>query len=185
MEVLKKKKKCSWLFEVYTSAKVKICLSCQIFLMFGGDFSQLSRAHTFFISAYFSVHHMCVCARSSSTQLSRKTRRGSLFVLSVFAWQTSVSVCRRASVCFCQSLPVGALGSLAGRGTAVAVHYSEGDRGRSEFSGVCLRLWPLLNEEFSILLIMPRWLMSLSADSGECNKTLLLFGLFAFFNWAE
>lgn len=61
----------------------------------------------------------------------------------------------------------------------------ERDRGRLEFSGVCLRLGPLLNEEFSILLIMLLWLMSLSADSGECNKTLLLFGLFAFFNWAE
>lgn len=59
------------------------------------------------------------------------------------------------------------------------------DRGRLEFSRVCLRLGPLLNEECSILLIMLLWLMSLSADSGECNKTLLLFGLFAFFNWVN
>lgn len=55
---------------------------------------------------------------------------------------------------------------------------SERDRGRSEFSGVCLRLGPLLNEECGILLITPLWLMSLSADSGVCNKTLLLFGPF-------
>lgn len=57
----------------------------------------------------------------------------------------------------------------------------ERDCGRSEFSRVCLQLRPLLNEECSILLIMLLWLMSFSADSGECNKTLLLFGLFAFF----
>lgn len=49
-----------------------------------------------------------------------------------------------------------------------------------EFSGVCLRLGPLLNERCSILLIMLLWLMSLSADSEECNKTFLLFWLFAF-----
>lgn len=62
----------------------------------------------------------------------------------------------------------------------VAVHYSERDRGRSEFSRVCLRLGPLLNEECSILLIMLLWLMSLSADSGECSKTFLLFGFLLF-----
>lgn len=65
-------------------------------------------------------------------------------------------------------------------GVAVADHYREIDRGRSEFSGVCLRLGPLLNEECSILLIMLLWLMSLSADSGGCNKTLLLCEIFAF-----
>lgn len=70
--------------------------------------------------------------------------------------------------------------------TAVAVHYREKrDCGCLEFSGVCLRLRPLLNEDFSILLIMLLWLMSLFADSGECNKTLLLFGLFACFNWTK
>lgn len=62
----------------------------------------------------------------------------------------------------------------------MADHYRERDCGRWEFSRVCLRLGPLLNEQCSILLIMLLWLMSLSADSEECNKTLLLFGLFAF-----
>lgn len=65
-------------------------------------------------------------------------------------------------------------------GTVVADHYRERDCGRWEFSRVCLRLGPLLNEQCSILLIMLLWLMSLSADSEECNKTPLLFGLFAF-----
>lgn len=65
-------------------------------------------------------------------------------------------------------------------GTVVADHYKERDCGRSEFSRICLRLRPLLNEQCSILLIMLLWLMSLSADSQECNKTFILFGLFAF-----
>lgn len=70
--------------------------------------------------------------------------------------------------------------------TAVAVHYREkGDCGCLEFNRVCLRPRPLLNEELSILLIMLLWLMSLSAESGKCSKTLFLFGLFACFNWAE
>lgn len=64
----------------------------------------------------------------------------------------------------------------------MAVHYRERDRGRLEFSGVCLRLGPLLNEDCGILLITLLGLMSLSAGSGARNKTLLLFGLFAFFN---
>lgn len=65
-------------------------------------------------------------------------------------------------------------------GTAVADHYREGDRGRLEFRRACLRLGPLLNERCSILLIMLLRLMSLSANSEECNRTLLLFWLFAF-----
>lgn len=65
-------------------------------------------------------------------------------------------------------------------GTAVADHYREGDRGRLEFRRACLRLGPLLNEQCSILLIMLLRLMSLSANSEECNRTLLLFWLFAF-----
>lgn len=65
-------------------------------------------------------------------------------------------------------------------GVAVADHYRETDRGRSEFSGVCLRLGPLLNDECSILLIMLLWLMSLSADSGGRNETLLLSEILAF-----
>lgn len=96
-------------------------------------------------------------------------------------------LCNRPWVCVCQSVclflsePSCLCAMLSQReGTAVAVHYRERDRGRLEFSGVCLRLRPLLNEECSILLIMLLWLMSLSAESGECNKTLLLFGLFAF-----
>lgn len=69
----------------------------------------------------------------------------------------------------------------------MAVHYTERQRvrGHLQFSRVCLQLGPLRNEDCSILLIMLLWLMSLSADRGECNKTLLLFGLFAFFNWAK
>lgn len=65
-------------------------------------------------------------------------------------------------------------------GTAVADHYREGDRGRLEFRRACLRLGPLLNERCSILLIMLLRLMSLSANREECNRTLLLFWLFAF-----
>lgn len=65
-------------------------------------------------------------------------------------------------------------------GTVVADHYRERDCGRLEFSRVCLQLGPLLNEQCSILLIMLLWLMSLSSDSKESNKTLPLFGLFAF-----
>lgn len=98
----------------------------------------------------------------------------------------SVCVCVCFAVCLFLSEPSCLCAWFSHReGTAVAVHYRERDRRRLEFSRVCLRLWPLLNEEFSILLIMLLWLMSLSADSWECNKTLLLFGLFAFFNWAE
>lgn len=62
----------------------------------------------------------------------------------------------------------------------MADHYREGDRGRLEFRRACLRLGPLLNERCSILLIMLLRLMSLSANSEECNRTLLLFWLFAF-----
>lgn len=62
----------------------------------------------------------------------------------------------------------------------MADHYREGDRGRLEFRRACLRLRPLLNERCSILLIMLLRLMSLSANSEECNRTLLLFWLFAF-----
>lgn len=65
-------------------------------------------------------------------------------------------------------------------GTAVADHYREGDRGRLEFRRACLRLRPLLNERCSILLIMLLRLMSLSANSEESNRTLLLFWPFAF-----
>lgn len=89
----------------------------------------------------------------------------------------SISVCGAA--CFCQSLPV-CVGFSHREGTVVADHYRERDCGRWEFSRVCLWLGPLLNEQCSILLIMLLWLMSLSADSEECNKTLFLFGLFAF-----
>lgn len=90
-------------------------------------------------------------------------------------------MCQCVCVCLLLSEPSRLCAWFSHReGTAVADHYRERDRGRLEFSGVCLRLGPLLNEECSILLIMLLWLMSLSADSEECNKTLLLFGLFAF-----
>ncbi len=77
--------------------------------------------------------------------------------------------------CLCVCVVLSEGGNSGGRSLQ-----RERDRGRLEFSRVCLRLGPLLNEECGILLIMLLWLMSLSADSGECNKTLLLFGLFAF-----
>lgn len=71
--------------------------------------------------------------------------------------------------------------TLAGRGTAVADHYRQGDSGSREFSGVCLRLASLLNERCSISLIMPPLrLMSLLSDSKVCKKAPLLSGLFAF-----
>lgn len=71
--------------------------------------------------------------------------------------------------------------TLAGRGTAVADHYRLRDAGRREFSGVCLRLAPLLNERCSISLIMPPLrLMSLFSDGKVCKKAPLLSGLFAF-----
>lgn len=109
--------------------------------------------------------------------------------------RNAVSVCGRPWVCICQgfvcsmrfevclflSEPSCLCASFSHREvTAVAVHYRERDRGRLEFSRVCLRLGPLLNEECSILLIMLLWLMSLSADSGECNKTLLCLGFLPF-----
>lgn len=71
--------------------------------------------------------------------------------------------------------------TLAGRGTAVADHYRLRDAGRREFSGVCLRLAPLLNERCSISLIIPPLrLMSLFSDGKVCKKAPLLSGLFAF-----
>lgn len=69
--------------------------------------------------------------------------------------------------------------------TAVADHYRERDSGRWEFSGVCLRLGPLLNERCSISLIMLLRLMSLFSHSKECKKALLLFWAFCLFNWAK
>lgn len=129
-----------------------------------------------------------------STQLSRKTVSQFVFAVGVCAADLGYELSARVYACECVFCCVCLFLSEPyclrawfshWEGTAVAVHYRERDRGRLEFSGVCLRLGPLLNEEFSILLIMLLWLMSLSADSGECNKTLLLFGLFAFFNWAE
>lgn len=93
-------------------------------------------------------------------------------------------VCGLQRICCCQSLPVCVPASLAGREQRWQIITArERDRGRWEFSGVCLRLGPLLNEQCSILLIMLLWLMSLSADSEERNGTLLLLGLFPFFNW--
>lgn len=91
----------------------------------------------------------------------------------------SVSVCSAA--CLFLSEPSCLCVWFSHReGTVVADHYRERDCGRWEFSRVCLWLRPLLNEQCSILLIMLLWLMSLSAYSEECNKTLFLFGLFAF-----
>lgn len=130
---------------------------------------------------------MCVCP--CSCQGRQCPREVVCFLLWVFVRQTLDMSCQRVCVCVCTSVRFAACLFLSEpsclctwfshrEGTAVAVHYRERDRGRLEFSGVCLRLGPLLNEEFSILLIMLLWLMSLSADSGECNKTLLLFGLF-------
>ena len=118
------------------------------------------------------------------------SQRGSLSVLWVFCvadlGYALATVCVCFAVCLFLSEPSCLRAWFSHReGTAVADHYRERDRGRLEFSRVCLRPGPLLNEQCSILLIMLLWLMSLSADSGECNKTLLLFGLFAFFNWAK
>lgn len=81
-----------------------------------------------------------------------------------------------------RSLPRSLAPTLAGRGTAVADHYRLGETlGAREFSGVCLRLAPLLNERCSISLIMlPLRLMSLFSDSKVCKKASLLSGLFAF-----
>lgn len=94
----------------------------------------------------------------------------------------SQCVCVLCCVCFCRSLPcLRCLLLSQGGNSGGSSLQRERDRGRLEFSRVCLQLRPLLNEECSILLIMLLWLMSFSADSGECNKTLLLFGLFASF----
>lgn len=96
---------------------------------------------------------------------------------------------RNACLCLCLCVRARALSeasrrcapTLAGRGTAVADHYRQGDSGRREFSGVCLRLASLLNEHCSISLIMPPLrLMSLLSDSKVCKKAPLLSGLFAF-----
>lgn len=130
---------------------------------------------------------LCVmCVRAFlSMQLSRKCPSEVVCLccgcLCSIAW---ICVCVCVLLC-CVFVSVRAFLSVClvlsqGRNSGGRSLQRERDRGRLEFSGVCLRLGPLLNEECSILLIMLLWLMSLSADSGECNKTRLLFGLFAF-----
>lgn len=110
-----------------------------------------------------------VCVRNGTSFASGFVFR------SLYGMRVCVCVCARARV-HCRCAP-----TLAGRGTAVADHYRQGDSGRREFSGVCLRLSPLLNECCSISLIMPPLrLMSLLSDSKVCKKAPLLSGLFAF-----
>jgi len=120
---------------------------------------------------------MCFCPCSCQTDIVSERR----FVCAVGVCVAdlgyvfvSVSACE----CFAVCLFLSELSCLFSHkeGTAVAVHYRERDCGRLEFSWVCLRLGPLLNEEFSILLIMLLWLMSLFADSEECNKTFFCLG---------